>query len=64
MDEHRYARMMLHKLVVDLWWSTWATVQLKVSRLQFDFYAYGTDRTARFCANAAHPDFEGWLAQV
>ena len=63
-EEHRYARMMLYKLVVDLWWSIWAMIQYKVSRLRFDFYAYGTDRIARFCANAAHPDFEGWLAQV
>jgi thiamine kinase-like enzyme len=63
-EEHRYARMMLYKLVVDLWWSIWAMIQYKVSRLRFDFYAYGTDRIARFCATAAHPDFEGWLAQV
>ena len=27
MDEHRFARMMLHKLVVDLWWSIWAMIQ-------------------------------------
>jgi thiamine kinase-like enzyme len=32
MDEHRYARMMLYKLVVDLWWSIWAMVQSKVSK--------------------------------
>jgi thiamine kinase-like enzyme len=64
MDEHRYARMMLHKLVVDLWWSMWAMVQSKVSKLEFEFYRYGTDRIARFSKNAAHPDFESWLKRV
>ena len=64
MDEHRYARMMLHKLVVDLWWSMWAMVQSKVSKLEFEFYRYGTDRIARFSKNTAHPDFESWLKQV
>jgi thiamine kinase-like enzyme len=64
MDEHRFARMMLHKLVVDLWWSIWAMVQCKVSRREFEFYRYGTDRIARFAKNAAHPDFESWLAKV
>jgi len=64
MDEHRYARMMLHKLVADLWWSIWAMIQCRVSKIDFDFYEYGTDRIARFCDNAAHTDFEGWLDEV
>ncbi len=64
MDEHRFARMMLYKLVVDLWWSIWAMVQCKVSKLEFEFYRYGTDRIARFSKNAAHRDLESWLAQV
>ena len=44
MDEHRFARMMLHKLVADLWWSIWAMIQCRFSTLDFDFY--GTARTA------------------
>jgi thiamine kinase-like enzyme len=55
---------MLHKLVVDLWWSIWAMIQCKVSTLEFDFRRYGKDRIARFSKNAAHPDFESWLVQV
>ena len=64
MDQHRFARMMLYKLVVDLWWSIWAMIQCKVSTLEFEFYRYGMDRIARFSRNAAHPDFESWLARV
>ncbi len=64
MDDHRFARMMLYKLVVDLWWSVWAMIQCKVSKLEFEFYRYGMARIARFSKNAAHPDFESWLARV
>ena len=55
---------MLFKLVVDPRWSTWGMIQCKVSKLTFGFYEYGLDRVARFCENAAHPDFESWLKQV
>ena len=64
LDERRHARTMLYKLIVDLRWSLWAMIQCKVSKLEFAFYDYGLDRVARFCGNAAHPDFESWLKQV
>jgi thiamine kinase-like enzyme len=64
MDEHRYSRMMLHKLVADLWWSIWAMIQATLSKLDFDFYDYGMNRIRRMQNNAAHPDYEAWLAAV
>ena len=64
MDEHRYARMQLHKLVADLWWSIWAMIQASMSKLDFDFYEYGMDRIRRFQNNAADPDYEAWLESV
>jgi len=63
-DEARYARMMLHKLVADLWWSIWAMIQVRQSKLDFDFYEYGMNRVARFHTNAARPEFQSWLATV
>ncbi len=63
-DEHRYARMMLHKLVADLWWSIWAMIQATLSKLDFDFFQYGMDRIHRMERNAAHPDYEEWLRAV
>ena len=63
-DEARYARMMLHKLVADLWWSIWAMIQVRQSKLDFDFYEYGMNRVARFHANAARSEFPSWLATV
>ena len=59
-----YARMMLHKLVADLWWSIWAMIQVRQSKLDFDFYEYGMNRVARFHTNAARPEFPSWLATV
>jgi thiamine kinase-like enzyme len=64
MDEHRYCRMMLHKLVADLWWSIWAMIQSRLSQIDFDFYEYGMNRIRRFGENAASPDYERWLAGV
>jgi thiamine kinase-like enzyme len=63
-DEARYARMMLHKLVADLWWSIWAMIQVRQSKLDFDFFEYGMNRVARFHTNAARPEFPSWLATV
>ena len=63
-DEHRYARMMLHKLVADYWWSIWAMIQATLSKLDFDFYGYGMDRIHRMERNAAHADYEEWLRSV
>ena len=64
LDEHRYSRMMLHKLVADLWWSIWAMIQCRLSKIDFDFYEYGMNRIRRFCDNAAQPGYEGWLARA
>ena len=64
MREDRYSRMMLHKIVADLWWSIWAMIQVKLSKIDFDFYAYGVNRVARLHANAGKPELATWLAEV
>jgi len=64
MDEHRYYRMLLHKLVADLWWSIWPMIQVQISEIDFDFYAYGMNRIRRFCRNAANPNLEKWISGV
>ena len=38
MDVHRYARMMLYKIISDLWWSLWAMLQARFSRIEFDYF--------------------------
>lgn len=63
-DESRYARMMLHKIVADLWWSIWAMIQVRQSKLDFDFMEYGMNRVRRLHENAAKPAFPSWLETV
>jgi thiamine kinase-like enzyme len=63
-DESRYARMMLHKIVADLWWSIWAMIQVRQSLLDFDFHEYGMNRIRRLRENAANPAFASWLETV
>jgi thiamine kinase-like enzyme len=62
--EVAYARMMLHKIVADLWWSIWAMIQVRKSNLDFDFYEYGMNRVRRLHENAAKPAFTSWLETV
>lgn len=62
--EDRYARTMLHKIVADLWWSIWAMIQVRLSKIDFDFYEYGMNRVARLHTNASKPEFPSWLATV
>ncbi|MCJ2127545.1 phosphotransferase [Methylobacterium sp. E-045] len=40
-DEALFARLMVHKALADIKWSTWAMVQNAISSLDFDFYKYG-----------------------
>ena len=62
--EHRYHRMLLHKIVADLWWSIWAFIQERMSKLDFDYREYGMGRVARLRGNAADPEYPTWLATV
>lgn len=64
MDAHRHARVMLFKIVSDLQWGLWAMVQVRLSRIEFDYYSYGMDRVRRLQTNAAHPEFPTWLQTV
>ncbi len=36
-DEALYARLVVHKALADVKWSTWALVQSRISTLDFDF---------------------------
>jgi len=64
MEPHRLYRLLLHKLTADLWWSLWAMIQSKISRIDFDFYSYGLGRYARFRHNCYDRDFEKWIEGV
>jgi thiamine kinase-like enzyme len=57
-------RMLLYKIVSDLWWGIWAMIQHKVSKIDFDFYTYGNNRFERLRRNAKDSNFEAWLQEI
>jgi thiamine kinase-like enzyme len=61
---NRLCRMLLHRIVADYWWGVWAMIQLRVSKIDFDFLSYGNNRFDRMRRNIRDPDFEIWLEEV
>ena len=57
-------RMLLYKIASDLWWSIWAMIQSRVSKIDFDFYSYGNVRFERLRKNAGDGDYQTWLKGV
>ena len=57
-------RMLLYKIVSDIWWGIWAMIQYRVSKIDFDFYVYGNRRFERLRKNAKDDDYQTWLKGV
>jgi thiamine kinase-like enzyme len=64
LQNNRLFRMLLHKIVSDYWWGVWAMIQTRISKISFDFYAYGNNRFNRMRSNIQNPDFQRWLEGV
>jgi thiamine kinase-like enzyme len=60
----RIARVRLHMIVSDVGWALWAAIQTAISRIAFDFEAYGAARWSRAEAAMDAPDFPRWLDAV
>ena len=64
MDEGRFGRMMLYKVVSGVWWGVWAMIQKTVSHIEFDYMDWGMDRIVnRSQATVDDPDYPKWLAE-
>jgi hypothetical protein len=48
-------------IVSDVGWALWATIQRGISRISFDFDAYGAARWTRAQAAMDAPGFPRWL---
>ncbi len=64
MNNERHYRMLLHKIISDLWWGVWAMIQSKISKIGFDFIEYGNARFDRLRRNVNDNDFKKWLEGV
>lgn len=60
-DDALYARLMVHKALADIKWSTWAMVQNRISTLDFDFYKYGIWKYMRARSIICDPRWPGYL---
>ncbi|RLL63633.1 choline kinase family protein [Paenirhodobacter hankyongi] len=58
------ARVTVHKALADVKWALWSMVQLKVSRLDFDFHKYGVWKLMRFRQITGHPDWPTHLRNL
>lgn len=64
MDERCLGRMLLYKVVSAIWWAVWAMIQRQVSKIDFDYLAWGMERVARAERGIDDPDFRTWLAEA
>jgi len=60
----RLARVKLQMIVSDVGWALWAALQAALSRIEFDFWRYGTERWTRAAARLDGPAIEAWLDAV
>ncbi|EWY38573.1 choline kinase [Skermanella stibiiresistens SB22] len=63
-DQTLLARLMVHKVLADIKWGTWAMVQNKISALDFDFYKYGIWKLMRARSIINDPRWETFLRDV
>jgi hypothetical protein len=58
------SRVTVHKALADVKWCLWSMVQLKVSRLKFDFHKYGMWKKMRARSIMEHPDWSTHLRRL
>jgi thiamine kinase-like enzyme len=58
------ARIRLHMITSDVGWALWAAIQTGISRIAFDFSAYGAARWARAGAAMDSLEFPRWIEAV
>ena len=57
----KLARMKLNMIMSDVGWGLWAAIQAEISKIEFDFWGWATERWGRATAKMDSQDFPGWL---
>ena len=60
----KIARMKLNMIMSDVGWGLWAAIQTKISRIDYDFWGWATERWDRAKEKMDSQEFEGWLRDV
>ena len=58
------ARMKLNMIMSDVGWGLWAAIQAKISKIDFDFWGWATERWGRAVEKMDSTEFEVWLEAV
>ena len=58
------ARMKLYMIMSDVGWGLWAAIQARISKIDYDFWGWATERWSRAVQMMDSADFERWLRQV
>lgn len=58
------ARMKLNMIMSDVGWGLWAAIQEKISKIEYDFWGWATERWGRAVEKMDSGDFAAWLAEV
>ncbi len=60
----KIARMKLNMIMSDVGWGLWAAIQAKISKIEYDFWGWATERWGRAVDKLDSPQFETWLKEV
>jgi thiamine kinase-like enzyme len=60
----RLARMKLNMIMSDVGWTLWAAIQAKISKIDFNFWGWATERWGRAVAKMDSGSFPHWLSDV
>ena len=60
----KLARMKLNMIMSDVGWTLWAAIQAKISKIDFDFWGWATERWGRAVAKMDSAEFPRWLHDV
>jgi len=63
-SEGKLARMKLNMIMSDVGWTLWAAIQAKISKIDYDFWAWAVERWGRAVEKMDSDEFPHWLIAV
>ena len=60
----RIARMKLNMIMSDVGWTLWAAIQARISKIEFDFWGWAVERSARAVLKFESDLYPEWLQEV
>jgi thiamine kinase-like enzyme len=60
----KISRMKLNMIMSDVGWALWAAIQAKISKIEYDFWGWATERWGRAVEKMDSSEFPTWLDAV